>query len=633
MSHVKPFRRQLDPYQRPRIHRVLLLAVSAAVTSVQVARAAQPAGFADAGPSDKLQRRTDLYGDSLPPGAIARMGTVRFWMPTAMWSITFAPDGKTLVSVVSGTAVAWEADSGRLIRRLFPPEKHTPEEFEVWLFGFSPDGKSFAACDTKTILICETTTGRTIHRLRGDEGAINHLCFAADGRFIASAGIESISREMDRPIGSDSLASSEWRIRIWDLRTGQESRRFSKLRGGAISCALSPDGAILATGRGTEMIRLWDVAADKMSRELRVGGLTCFIEFEPDGKTLTSIDADGILKAWDLTAGKETRRIQLEAWKHGLFPAVRRSPDRKLIAGPGEGETVGIWEAATGKQILQVGRRMSAVGCAFSPDGKTIAIMSTEDDLSIGVWDIRTGKEKLSYPRHRGGISSLAFAPGDNQICSAGEDGTVRLWDVATGKEVRRIVDPPLGPRDDRAPGARVQSFAYAPDGQTIVSWNDDETFKLWDVASGREIRQIRPHFAGPLRAVAFAPDGKTVAAVGVAAVGENRETMGFWDLATGREIRRGSLKDNDSTARLSFARDSKTIASAGLDGTLKVWDTTTFRRRSRLDASQSPIFSLDLSPDGKTICIGGADSILRLWKPETGKFRNQQTGAIPTST
>ena len=119
MSHVKPFRRQLDPYQRPRIHRVLLLAVSAAVTSVQVARAAQPAGFADAGPSDKLQRRTDLYGDSLPPGAIARMGTVRFWVPTPMCPITFAPDGKTLVSLVSNTAVVWEADSGRLIRRLF----------------------------------------------------------------------------------------------------------------------------------------------------------------------------------------------------------------------------------------------------------------------------------------------------------------------------------------------------------------------------------------------------------------------------------------------------------------------------------------------------------------------------------
>jgi WD40 repeat protein len=627
VSHLKASRPRADTRRRPLAHRLLMLALSAAVTSFHVARASQPAGFAEAGPTDKAQRRTDLYGDPLPPGAVARMGTSRLWMPDPGCPITFAPDGKTLVSLVSGTAVAWEADTGRLIRRLFPPDKHGPERFEVWEFGFSPDGKSFAACDTKTILICETSTGQTAHVLRKDEGAINHLAFAADGRFLASAGAESNSRELERPIGSHSLASSEWRIRVWDLRTGQQVRRFSDLRGGACACALSPDGAILATGRGTETIRLWDVASGILGREFRVRGLICSIEFEADGKTLTSIVADGVLTVWDLVAGKETRRIRLNGWKTGLLPAVLRSPDRKLIAGPGEGAPVGIWEAATGKQVRQV-----AGGCAFSPDGKTIAVISTEDDLTIGLWDISTGKEKLSYPRHHGSVLSLAFAPGDNLIGSVDERGTVRLWDVSTGKEVRRILDPPPGLRAaadadkrGRSPNVRAQAFAFAPDGEKIVSWNNDETFALWDVASGKEIRRIHPHLPGPMSAVAFGPDGRTVAAVS----GDDR-AVGIWDMATGREVRRGSLHHNDSIASLCLARDGKTIASGGLDGTARLWDTTTFRRLSLLDASQDPVFSIDISPDGKTICVGGADAILRLWKPDTGEVQESAKRDVP---
>jgi WD40 repeat protein len=394
-------------------------------------------------------------------------------------------------------------------------------------------------------------------------------------------------------------------------------RRFavSLLGPGFRAFALSPDGAVLATAWGTETIRLFDAVTGKISREFPARGPACFVGFGSDGTTLTSVGADRILEVWDVVAGKETRRLRLGALNTGGHPGLLRSGDRRLIAGPADGDAVGIWDTATGKLVRQLERRFCAGGFAFSPDGKTFAaIPAGEDRLTIGLFDIGTGREKFLYPRHQGGISALAFPPRDRVIASAGEDGTIRFWDVATGKEVRRII------------GARVQSFAYSLDGRRIATWNNDDSFGLRDVGSGKEARRVRGNYAGPMSAVAFARDGTIVAAAP-----EDDDVVTFWDTTTGREIRRRSLHHTGSISSLSFRPDGKAIALSGTDGSVELWEISGFRRLGRIDASQGPVFSIDIAPDGKTVCIGGADAVLRLWKPETGEVRESAAREHPS--
>ena len=96
-----------------------------------------------------------------------------------------------------------------------------------------------------------------------------------------------------------------------------------------------------------------------------------------------------------------------------------------------------------------------------------------------------------------------------------------RLWEAASGREIRRL-------EGHGAPA--VTSVAFAPDGRTILTGSWDKTARLWEAASGREIRRLEGHGAG-VRSVAFAPDGRTIL------TGSADKTARLWDAATGREL------------------------------------------------------------------------------------------------
>src|SRR5262249_9222103 len=125
-----------------------------------------------------------------------------------------------------------------------------------------------------------------------------------------------------------------------------------------------------------------------------------------------------------------------------------------------------------------------------------------------------------------------ALSPDGKLAAAGGGDGLIFLWDVGTGKEVRRL-KAELG--EEWARG-----LAFAPDGRSLAAacgvydldWDRSHgRLLLWDVGTGEVLRQLA---AGPVvfEAVAFAPDGKTVAAVG-----GHDGTVHRWEPATGKEL------------------------------------------------------------------------------------------------
>jgi len=130
-------------------------------------------------------------------------------------------------------------------------------------------------------------------------------------------------------------------------------------------------------------------------------------------------------------------------------------------------------------------------------------------------------------------VSSVAFSPDGRHALSGSDDKTLRLWEVASGKELRRF----------KGHTGEVRSVAFSPDGRHALSGSNDNTLRLWEVASGKELRRFKGHTKG-VTEIVFSPDGRT------ALSGSADGPLSMWNVERGELLAQfASFRDGEWVA------------------------------------------------------------------------------------
>ncbi len=309
------------------------------------------------------------------------------------------------------------------------------------------------------------------------------------------------------------------------------------------------------------------------------------------------------LRGWEWRYCSRSNHVELETvrpvghpWGVGL-----PSPDGQKFACT-DGRHVWICDRRGEELCAMADHPEDITSVAWSPDGKTLATGCR--DRAIRLWGAETGKELGTLRGHGIWVTGLAFSPGGKRLVSGagahplvpGRHNEVRLWDVDARREIHTLMN---------GSGGGVLSVAYAPDGKHVAAgtWG---AAHVWETETGKQVQVFNPN-QGRITGLRFSPDGR------VLAVGSSSGGITLWDLAGGA-LGRGFTGHTGSVLQVRFSEDGRRLASSGDDASIRLWSAETGREQAVLRGHNRPVVNLEFEPSETRLISAGYDGTIKWW-------------------
>jgi WD40 repeat protein len=474
----------------------------------------------------------------------------------------------------------------------------------------------------------------------GDPLPAAALARLGSARFRTGQPIRSLAVSPD---GKQLVAGTVSEVQVFDARTG---RRCCVLEGppearGFISLAFSRDGRSLLSGTQTGHLCRWDAGTGKALRFLDLHRTIRNVAWSPQGRRAAVTEPSGQAELWDLTTGR--RLLDLSG------PRTIPSPPQLTIfvpdnppPPPGPAPV----PAVTAPAPVGVPRPPAVVPSrpvqhlSFSSDGKRLALVLAvrpaphqQPGARVEVVEAGTGKPITSIDFKE--PQTVHFTPDGKYLLCTGTTGRLNLGlpklelrEVTGGKVVQtfegakgQAAGPAFSPRGDRL------AVVHVPHGART----QPARIGLWDVASGRFLRDLESSLDGEVQALAFAPDGRTVHA------GTPRGVIRAWDAATGKE--KGTAAHPAARVHhLTWTADGRVVTASG-DGRVRFWEARTGKLLNTLGPWDESLVAVQVSRDNRMLLTWGTGGrsllggrVFRLIDLASGKERPLPSGIPVTS-
>jgi len=495
-------------------------------------------------------------------------------------SVAFSPDGKQILSgSLDNTMGLWDASSGHLIHTFYG---HTDRVLTVL---FSPDSRYYLSSSAdETIKLWDAVSRQEIKTFPGTRTWSDAVAFSPDSKQIIAKS------------GDNTLI-------LWDITTGNALRIFT----GYYFCSVefSPDGTKILSGTSSGyngIINLWDIRTGQEIKRFTfisdqtgdfIHNTVNTVKFNSDGKYFLSGSTK--IRLWEIETGNEVRTFSGYV---KTSSSIAVSPDSRQILSGYMGSSIDSWDILNGRKIIDFFGHVDTFSVAYSPNGQyTVSGYS-----GIKLWDATNGIEIKAFYRNEGQVFSAVFNRDGSQIISSDPQG-ISIWDIASGSEIKTI--PTVG--------RNISSVNFSSDGSQAFFGYYDGIIKSWDILNDKEIKTFYGHTAH-VAYIINSPDKRYILS---SSIYEDR-TIRLWDVFTGQEVR--SFLHTNRVTSIAFSHNGTQILAGFSDGKIRLWDTESGREIRPFTGHFGSISSVSFTQDGKQIISGSSDGTIRLWDTSTGR-------------